>query len=86
MERERWLELYRVAQDLGRFYQQGVRYSVATIVSVYLWAVVHDRPVSWACRRENWDEGLWRGRLPSQSSMSRRLQSGPVQELLARTE
>lgn len=86
MERERWLELYSLVQGLGRFYQQGVRYSAATIVGVYLWAVVHDRPVSWACRRENWDAGLWPGRLPSQSSMSRRLRSDAVQELLATAE
>jgi len=83
MERERWLELYGAVERLGRSYHQGVRYSVAAIVAVYLWAVIHDRPIVWACRRENWVEGFWRGRLPSQSTMSRRLESEPVQQLLA---
>ena len=86
MERERWLELYALAERLGRVYTQGVRYSVAAVVGVYLWAVIHDRPVSWACLPENWSSGLWRGRLPSQSSMSRRLRTEPVRQLMAAME
>jgi hypothetical protein len=53
------------------------------ILAVYLWAVLHDRPTSWACQRCNWPEGLWpRRRLPSQSTMSRRLRTTEVQRLL----
>jgi len=51
-------------------------------VAVYLWAVLHDRPVSWACRPENWPTGLWKRKLPSQSTMSRRLRTTEVQHLL----
>lgn len=83
MERERWLQLYALALDLGRSFPQGVRYSVAVIVSVYCWAVVHDRPVSWACQRKNWPGDLLPlRRLPSQATMSRRLHSQAVQALL----
>jgi Transposase DDE domain len=53
------------------------------IVAVYLWAVVHDRPTDWACDPNNWPKDLWRGRLPSQSTMSRRLQTTEVQRVLA---
>ncbi len=52
------------------------------IVAVYFWAVVHDRPTSWACNRGNWIKGLWPGRLPSQSTLSRRLRTTEVQRLL----
>jgi hypothetical protein len=86
MERERWEKLYRLARELGKGYQQGVRYSVVTIVGVFLWAVVHDRPVCWACQGKNWPASLRIGKLPSQSTMSRRLQSPQVRELLAAIE
>jgi hypothetical protein len=82
MERERWLGLYRLACELSRSWGYGHRYSVACIVGVYLWAVLHDRPTSWSCQAAHWPEDLWSGPLPSQSTMSRRLRSKPVQELL----
>lgn len=52
-------------------------------MAVYLWAVIHDRPTSWACEPMNWPKDLWAGKLPSQSVMSRRLQTTEVQRLLA---
>jgi Transposase DDE domain len=57
------------------------------IVAVYLWAVLHDRSVSWACEPAHWPEELWpRRRLPSQSTMSRRLRTTEVQWLLQQME
>lgn len=82
MERERWLGLYQLACELSRSWRFGHRYNVACIVGVFLWAVLHDRPVSWACRAENWPQDLRFGRLPSQSTMSRRLRTKAVQDLL----
>jgi hypothetical protein len=53
------------------------------IVGVYLWAVLHERPVSWACDPKNWPPGLWqREKLPSQSTVSRRLQTTEVHRVL----
>ena len=53
------------------------------IVMVFFWAVLHERPSSWACQAENWPEGLWSRRsLPSQPTMSRRLRTTEVQGLL----
>jgi len=82
MERERWLLLYTQACALSRSWKDGQRYSAACIVGVFLWAVVHDRPVSWACQQAHWPQELHFGRLPSQATMSRRLRSGPVIKLL----
>ena len=49
---------------------------------MYLWAVLHDRPTEWACERANWPDGLWCGELPSQPTMSTRLQTCEVKRLL----
>ena len=47
---------------------------------------MHERPVSWACREENWPPGLWPGLLPSQPTLSRRLRTAEVLALLERME
>jgi hypothetical protein len=57
-------------------------YSTHDIVEVFLWAVVHDRPVYWACQREHWPLEQWRKKLPSQSQMSRRLRTFAVHQVL----
>lgn len=83
MERELWLLLYHMALCCDQLTK--ARYRPAVIVGVYGWAVVHDRPVSWACDRRNWPEALFDEPcfcLPSQSTMSRRLQSVDIQRLL----
>jgi hypothetical protein len=83
MERERWLQLYDLAVQLSHRWSYGYRFSTACIVGVWLWAVVHDRPVSWACQAQHWPADLLQGqRLPAQSTMSRRLRSEPVLRLL----
>jgi hypothetical protein len=60
----------------------------STIVGVYCWAVIHDRPVSWACDPQNWPQKLRKfiGRFPSQPTMSRRLGTVEVNALLAAME
>ena len=47
MERELWKALYALAVGLDKPWGYW-RYSTAEIVAVYFWAVVHDRPTSWA--------------------------------------
>ena len=56
------------------------------IAEVYYWAVIHDRPVAWACCRVNWPPHLRRQPLPSESRMSRRLRSPAVIALLTALE
>jgi hypothetical protein len=82
MERELWSQLYVIVVRLDNLYTNGL-YRHAEIVGVYLWAVVHDRPTSWACHRRNWEPKV-PFHLPSQPTMSRRLHSPAVARLLTR--
>lgn len=52
------------------------------IVLVYFWAVIHDRPVCWACRRESWPFHDRSRALPSGSTVSRRLRTASVLALI----
>ena len=55
MEGELWKEVYRWVQEVGKGCRNyRVQYGHVLIVLVWLWAVLHDRPTSWACRRESW--------------------------------
>lgn len=76
MERRIWIFLRDLATDVcARIDHPGLRYSDRWILLVYLWAVVHNRPVCWACRAPNWPAELRPVELPSQPTMSRRLRS-----------
>lgn len=83
MERELWIPLYQLAikLDTGATSFRG-RFVDAWIVAVYLWAVIHDRPMSWACQQYNWP--IPHPRLPSETRMSRRLRTPSVMHLLER--
>ena len=85
MERELFVALYRLLRRLARHRPRRKRTRVgdAIIVAVYLWAALHDRPVVWATRRRNWPRDLLDFELPAQSTMSRRLRSEGVRELMA---
>jgi hypothetical protein len=54
------------------------------VLKVYFWAVLHGRPVSWACAADNWPDDLRPGALPSQPTMSRRLRTVGVRQALER--
>jgi hypothetical protein len=80
MEQELWNKLYAMAWQLDKSHPLGL-YCHAEIAGVYLWAAVHDRPTSWATKRKNWPKEM-HPHLPSQSTMSRRLRSAAVRQLL----
>jgi len=84
MERELWMQLYALVVRLDS-HRSTEFFRASEIVAVFLWAVVHDRPTSWACDRHNWGD-LAADILPSQSTMSRRLRSLAVIQLLAKVE
>lgn len=46
-------------------------FSDRRILMVVLWAVLHDRPMSWACRPEHWPDAWRPDRLPHPSTISR---------------
>ena len=76
MEGELWPILYAwvVAEAKLRPRRKRVRYGDGVILLVVLWVALHDRPLSWACRAENWggaDALPWES-LPSPATLSRR--------------
>ena len=85
MEDELWNGLYPLIleEHSRRPRRKRVRFSDAVILSVALWAILHDRPICWACRAQNWPGGCppWAS-LPSPATMSRRLRTLSVQLLL----
>jgi hypothetical protein len=87
MERELWRQLYRLLIELApRSRPRGHVFSDRVIAACYAWAVLHERPVSWACRRGNWPADLLTFSLPSVSTLSRRLRSTRVRALTERVE
>jgi len=55
MEGELWKQVYRIVMEVGKGYPRKYQqYSDARIAMIYLWAVLHDRPVSWACQKQSW--------------------------------
>ncbi len=75
MDHELWNLLSHAMFDVARVLPKSYRqtYDTHTIVRVYLWAVLHDRPVMWATHRRNWPRANRPRQLPNQSTMSRRL-------------
>ncbi len=61
-------------------------YQNRDLVRVYYWAVLHDRPTTWACDRRHWPLHARKKPLPSPAVMSRRLRSPSVWDLLARLQ
>ena len=82
MEREQWKLLYALAERMGKQVNDRGRFTTAFIVGVFLWSAIHDRPIAWACRPQNWPNELRPVRLPSQSTMSRRLRTPATMVLL----
>jgi hypothetical protein len=73
MERELWRRIAGTLKRLTPTRPRNAVYTDTQIMAVYLWSVLHDRPVNWACDRRNWPMQAWRRWLPDQSTMSRRL-------------
>jgi hypothetical protein len=84
MEDQLWKALYPLIQEEHnrRSRRKRVQFSDAAILIVAFWAVLHDRPVRWACRARHWHGGNRPGALPSPATMSRRLRTLSVQLLL----
>ena len=75
MERELWPILYCTVRAVARaFSQKYVQIPGWILILNMLWAALHDRPVAWACRPENWQTTRLRPpRWPSAATMSRRI-------------
>lgn len=85
MEGELFRALYDIVQEEAKLVSRpkGVSFSDAVIVLVFFWAVLHDRPICWACQPHNWPrEWVWLS-LPSAATMSRRLKTFSCCQLIA---
>lgn len=87
MERQLWRKIVKLLGGIGKLGGNGICiYSDAVIVKTWLWAVLHDRPVSWACKNCNWPICQRRWRKPSEPTMSRRLRCKRLKWLLNQLE
>lgn len=87
MEHQLWKEIVACLRAVDKSRPRAKEtYTDARVIEVYFWAVVHDRPNSWACCKENWPIHLRKQKLPSDSCLSRRLRSARVRKLLAALE
>ena len=86
MELERWalLSVAISAVAVGLERHKRDRHSTALIVRVHTWAALHDRPIDWACRPENWTARTRPRALPDQSTMSRRMRRADFEEFQQR--
>lgn len=82
MEAQLYRSLYKLVWSLAHPRRKRTRFGDRIIVMVYLWSVLFDRPVCWACDKRNWDQDDFE--LPSDSTMSRRLRTVGVQQLIER--
>jgi hypothetical protein len=83
MEHQLWKAIIAVLATLDKSRKStAFDFSDEDIVKVFYWAVVHDRPTSWACQLRNWPIHLRKKSLPSPTTMSRRLRRPPVMALL----
>lgn len=78
MERDLWKSIVNALSRAPQRWPRNGCYSNRQILAVFFWAALHDRPISWACRRCNWPSAAWRRDLPDQSTMSRRLRESAL--------
>jgi len=87
MSSREWRVLYRVIQRVASMMPRPKRrlsYNDGLIAALFFWAVAHDRPLCWACQRENTRAHFRPRRLPSVSQFCRRVASQRFQLLLQR--
>jgi hypothetical protein len=86
MEAKVYRALFKLLMSVGhRSRGKRRQFTDRWIIMVYLWSAINDRPVCWACDLQNWPDDLADGcPLPSDATMSRRLRSLGVLQLLER--
>lgn len=87
MDDELWKGVYQVVVEIGKQFRSP-RKQIADwwIVMTFLWAVVHERPMKWACESRNWPIAERYRRFPSSATMSRRLRTPATQQFLQLVE
>lgn len=85
MDRDAWkLTLAAVKRAARRLPRPARRFAFADwlVVAMYLWAVAHDRPQSWACVRAHYTSLFRPRKLPSVSQFNRRVACERTRQLL----
>lgn len=84
MDRNQWLivqKLIRLAvKEVGP--TPKAKYCDVLVLSMYIWSVSQDRPLSWACQRSNYGHCFRPRRLPSVSQFCRRVKAERFQLFL----
>ena len=76
MERSILRRIRHTLRSLGRRrLNRRYTFTDAAILEVYLFAVLNERPVCWACDPDNWPSGRRRGPMPNASTISRRMRT-----------
>ncbi len=87
MEDQLWKGILRLLKQIHKPRRRArEKFSVEDIVRVWMWAVLHDRPMSWAICKANWPIHERRRTLPSSSTMSRRLRDREVRAVMMSLE
>lgn len=81
MEGQLWSWIVTFLPESGKI-SQRFRFDDRAILMVVLWAVLHDRPMNWACQVDNWNPDLCLESLPSPSTISRRWRQPRMPKLL----
>ena len=89
MEREEWSMVLnavkRAAKRVSKAWRpKRLQFADWLIVAMYLWAVAHDRPQSWACKRQHYSSIFRPRRLPSVSQFNRRMNEPRTRAVLQR--
>ena len=86
MERNLFAVLMAFAWNLPEARRRPLKstYRNFDVLAVALWAALHDRPISWATKRENWPFHDRTRPLPSDATMSRRLRDPVIIDLIER--
>lgn len=85
MDKKIWSIITQTVVSVNRSikkFGRRTQYSDVLIVRMYLWAVWHDRPLSWACCRDHYNS-LFRPRsLPSISQFCRRVKTKRFEKIM----
>jgi hypothetical protein len=86
MEQSQWTVVRQSIRQVTRSFPrlQRARYGDFLIACLYFWAVLHDRPMTWAVQRCHYNQSFRPRKIPSLSQLNRRIASERFQQILQR--
>ena len=86
MDDELFSRVYQIAWTLWPRREKHVQYAGRTIVLLFLWSVIRNKPRQWVCEPRNLPRAMQDAIIPSRSQFCRRLKSPKVLCMLAEME